>query len=154
MKKKKIIAAICSFLVAFSAVNAFATEIIGEGSASSTVTLHVDSQFTILIPETITADATRYSLSASSMMLADNEFVNVTVSGMPDNQLILTSASGSTVLADIMRDSDNSPIMNGDTIASFTNGQTEADAFYLVHGDASPGDYTGTITFNVSLSSF
>ena len=84
----------------------------------------------------------------------DNEFVNVTVSGMPDNQLILTSASGSTVLADIMRDSDNSPIMNGDTIASFTNGQTEADAFYLVHGDASPGDYTGTITFNVSLSSF
>lgn len=152
MKKK--IAVICALLVGFSAMNVHATEIIGEGSASSTVTLHVDSQFTILIPETITADSTRYSLSASEMMLSDNEFVNVTVGGLTDDEVVLTSASGNTVRADIMRDSDNTAIMNGDTIASFANGQTESDAFYLVHGDAMPGDYTGTITFNVSLSSF
>jgi len=156
MKKKKIIAAICSFLVAFSAVNAFATEIAGDGSASSTVTVHIDSQYTVLIPETIMADSTHYSLSASTMMLCDNEFVNVTVSGFTNGtDIILTNASGNTLTAWMYRGDDTS-IAEWDTVASFTNGQLQSDdVFYFLHGgEATPGDYTGTVTFNVSLSSF
>lgn len=149
---KKIISIICAVCLVIAPLNVYATEIFGEDSAETTVTGHVDSQYCVLIPESIVADGTEYHFNASLMDLAEGEHVNITISGLNnDGKLSMTGGDGKgTVHFETMT---GTGLMNSATIATFGNGETvSSDGFRAYLQAEKAGDYTGTVTFNISLS--
>lgn len=154
MKKKctALLIALC-LLFSFSST-AFAAEnsVYGNGSADTTVTYHVDSQYMVYIPEMLDLtymDANNpYVFTAGMMELQENEKVCVKAS---TDQILLTNSSGATISGFFDRTNASSSIY----AAEFVNGQLTCDygIYFLLDGSSGfhAGDFTGTVTFNVSL---
>lgn len=119
--------------------------------ADTTVFYHEDSQYTVLIPETIVVDGTQYKFTAPVMDLCDGDRVDVTIEGidMSGIQHLYTS-SGKEMIAEFYN--RNGKLLPGQTIASFYNGVTEDGLVYaLPYSTEGAGDYYGSITFNINL---
>jgi len=147
---KKIMSILCAISILIAPMNVHAQEIYGDGSATTTVTAHVDSQYCVLIPETIVADGTKYYFTASMMDLAEGDVVNISVSGLDDGKLPM---SGGNEGAFALVESEQVPIYNGTVFATFHDGEmTATNGLYATLQEAyKAGDYTGTLTFNIQL---
>lgn len=154
MKKKctALLIALC-LLCNFSST-AFAAEnsVYGNGSADTIVTYHVDSQYMVYIPEMLDLtymDANNpYVFTAGMMELQENEKVCVKASV---DQILLTNNSGATISGFF----DCTNASSSTYAAEFVNGQLTCDygIYFLLDGSSGfhAGDFTGTVTFNVSL---
>ena len=149
---KKILSIICSMVLLIAPYNVYAQEIYGDGSGTSTVVGYVESQYCVLIPETINADATLYSFNALVMQLAEGDYVNVTISGLSKNNA-LPMSGGSPEAVAVFTKEDGTGISDESIIATFYNGElTSQDQFRATLQYAeTPGNYTGTVTFNITL---
>lgn len=154
MKKKctALFIALC-LLCSFSST-AFAAEnsVYGNGSADTTVTYHIDSQYMVYIPEmldlTYMDAGNPYVFTAGIMELQGNEKVCVKTS---TDQILLTNNSGATISG--VFSCSGTP--SGNYVAEFTNNQLTCDygIYFTLDGNNGfhAGDFTGTVTFNVSL---
>lgn len=154
---KKIMSILCAVALLTAPINVYAQEIFGDGSAETTVTAHVDSQYCVLIPETIVADGTLYNFTATSMLLAPGDSVNIAISGLGEGERLSMSGGDGTALVRFTSDNPNdSNIYGSIPFTSFSNGQTTATygiRAYLDNAETlQPGDYTGTVTFNIFLT--
>lgn len=147
---KKVLSIIFA-LVLMVAPNAYATEIFGNGEATTTVVAHVDSQYCVMIPETIVADGTHYYLSASLMDLAEGEVVNVFVSGFSEGCTLPMSGGDGSAYA--IFESEQTQLSNGAVVATFHSGEMTATngIFATLQNANRAGDYFGTITFDIQL---
>lgn len=148
---KKILSILCAAVMLISPYNVYATEVLGDGSATTTVIGHVDSQYCVMIPETIVADGTKYYFTASMMDLAEGDVVNISVSGLDGGKLPM---SGGNEGAFALVESEQVPIYNDTVFATFHDGEmTATNGLYATLQEAyKAGDYTGTITFNIQLA--
>ena len=148
---KQMLSIFCAIVLLIAPTNVYASEIYGDGSATTTVTAHVDSQYCVLIPETIVADGTPYYFTASLMDLAQGDTVNISCSGFDGSRLPM---SGGNEGAYALFESDDTAISNDIIFATFEDGQTTVtNGLRATLQEANKaGDYTGTITFNISLS--
>lgn len=131
------------------------TSVYGENSADTIVTYHVDSQYMVYIPETLDLtylDANPYVFTAGIMELQDNEMVCVKI---PDPNITLTNSSGKTISGSFTRSDTRSEITELGHAAEFSNGQLTSNygIYFTLNGDGGfhAGDFSGTVTFNVSL---
>ena len=152
---KKVLSVLCAVCLILAPITVQAQEIYGDGEGTTTVTAHVDSQYCVLIPETIVADGTLYNFTASVMQLAEGDVVNVSIGGLDNlNHLPMLGGDGNAY-AYFKSDNPNATVVGNDTVfTSFTNGETTAPygiQAYIMDAEQ-PGDYTGTVTFNISLS--
>lgn len=151
---KKLICMISALALLVAPYNVYAQEVSGYGSADTSVTYHVDSEWCVLIPETLTADGSEYYFTASYMELCDGDVVTVQVAGLPDGFITLTNSNGGTTTAQIYSSGQIDALNDYGIVASFGSGQLTSDqSIRIVAAEGtSPGDYTGTITFNVNMS--
>lgn len=154
MKKKSTIFLIVLCLLCSFSSTAFAadTPVYGESSADTIVTYHIDSQYMVYIPESLDLtymDANNpYVFTAGMMELQDNEKVCVKPS---TDQVILTNSNGATISGCF----NYSSLATGNYAAEFVNGQLTSDygIYFTLDGDNGfhAGDFSGTVTFTVSL---
>ena len=147
---KKVLSIIFAIALMFTS-NAYATEIYGNGEATTTVVAHVDSQYCVMIPETIVADGTHYYLSASLMDLADGEVVNVYVNGFSEGCSLPMHGGDGAAYAIV--ESEQTQLSNGAVVATFHNGEMTATngIFATLQNATRAGDYSGAITFDIQL---
>lgn len=156
MMIKKLLSIALSVIMLFCASStAFAQEI-GDGQqASSTVTYHVDSQYTVYIPEVIDGN-NQYTFTAGLMNIAPDESVHITVTGLNNNHVnFYGTSNGGLLQAQIYRTDTGDVITEGGQVASFLAGSTESTfgIEFRTNTDSvlDAGDYAATVTFNVSL---
>lgn len=90
MKKLLSVLITTVLLLSLPSVTAYADDKqVSEGTASATMTYRVQSNYCILIPETIDADFGQYTFQAEYLNIADGEKVFVTVTNTDDNGRIL-----------------------------------------------------------------
>ena len=147
---KKLLSILCAVAMMIAPYNVYAQEIYGDGQATTTVIAHVDSQYCVTIPETIVADGEYYYFTASLMDLAEGDVVNVSLSGLEFGQLPMSGGNGS---AYAFFESEEMTIANDVPFVKFHNGETIAtNGLRAILQDAyHAGDYSGTVTFNISL---
>ena len=147
---KKVMSILCA-LVMLIAPRTYAQEIYGDGEATSTVIAHVDSQYCVLIPETIVADGTKYYFTSSVMDLAEGDVVNVSVSGFSEGCMLPMTGGDGQAYAVV--ETEEVQVSNGAIIATFHNGETTASngLFATLQNATRAGDYSGTLTFNIQL---
>lgn len=147
---KKLLSVVFALVMLF-APSTYAQEIYGNGEAYTTVVAHVDSQYCVMIPETIVADGTHYYFTASLMDLAEGEVVNVIVNGFSDGCSIPMSGGDGAAYAIV--ESEQFQLSNGAVAATFHNGEMTATngIFATLQNANRAGDYSGTITFDIQL---
>ena len=153
--KKLLSIALSAIMFLCISTTAFAQEISDGMQASSTVTYHVDSQYTVYIPEVIDGN-NQYTFTAGLMNIAPDESVHITVTGLDNNYVNFTGTSnGGLLQAQIYRTDTGNVITEGGQVASFLAGSTEStfDIEFRANTESglNAGDYTATVTFNVSL---
>ncbi len=146
----------CGVLTAFAAD----TEISSDGdtkSATTSITYHVDSSYIVNIPEVIEANDTAYYFTASRMDLCENEYVEISMTGLDtDGTLLLKHPykSGEIYVFAYVPYSYEL-VTNGCPVARFFDGglTTDTALHFAVNGrtEVYAGDYSGTVTFDVSL---
>ena len=153
---KKGIALIATIALCFGLSTACLSEdtFVSEGTASSTVTYHVDSSYIVRIPATIDANSTMV-LTADSMDIADDEIVRVKVTSLSeDNKLTLHNPkNGGDIFFMLSRTDTGETIPNYGDVGQFKTGAFESTvpvAFNLLE-TAPAGDYSGTIEFSIAL---
>jgi hypothetical protein len=147
--KKLVAFMLCLVVLMSCTITAFADNgLAGEGtSAESTVTYHVDSNFCVIIPETVDA-YNGFQLSASYMNITNTEQVSVYVNG--ENSITMTNDEGDTFNLKFN-------LNDNDRVAKFAKNQTTSDT--IVYGQQedgnmpAAGDYIGTVEFIVRLES-
>ena len=148
---KKILSFMLSAIIIFScATTTHAQDVVGNGMASSTAIYHVESQYCVLIPETIDLNANSCTFSSSFMDIADNEYVDIT---LQNPTLTLSNDSGKTIEGQLM-DTSGKEFTPSQSVATFSNTNQEAKQLeysFMVVSSTSAGDYTGTITFDINL---
>lgn len=155
MIKKWLSIALSIIMLFCSSSTAFAQEI-GDGQqASSTVTYHVDSQYTVYIPEVIDGN-NQYTFTAGLMNIAPDESVHITVTGLDNDYVNFTGTlNGGLLQAQMYRTDTGDIITDGGQVASFLSGSTEStfSIEFRTNTDSilDAGDYAATVTFNVSL---
>lgn len=160
MKKKctVFLAALCLLCSFSTTAYAADTSVYGDSSADTIVTYHVDSQYMVYIPETLDLtylDANNpYVFTAGMMELQENEKVCV----KPSTDLItLTNGSGASIMGYFNRSDTRETITSINNAAEFTNGQLVSNygIYFTLDGGSGfhAGDFTGTVTFDVSLGS-
>lgn len=149
---KKLLSILCAAVMLISPYNVYATEVLGDGSATTTITAHVDSQYCVMIPETIVADGTLYYFTASMMDLAQGEVVDIVLTGLQDGRIPMSGGNEgayATIETDQMVDANNPYI-----VGRFHSGETTTTTgirAYLVDAYKA-GDYSGTVTFDIRLA--
>ena len=119
---KKLLSILCAVTMLISPYNVYATEVLGDGSATTTITAHVDSQYCVTIPETIVADGTPYYFTASIMDLAEGEVVDIALSGLDGGKVPM---SGGNEGAYVYFETDETIDTNmSSVIARFHSGET------------------------------
>lgn len=156
---KKYLSLILALVMCFSiSTTVFAQDqFVSEGTAEATVTYHADSFYMVMIPETIDANATM-TLSAAQMNIDDNEIVRVKVTNLNASDLLQLTHSrfGGTAGFELYRSDINERIANQGDVATFISGILEPSygVNFLSHDpEMQAGDYSGTITFSISLMS-
>lgn len=157
---KKCIALLMTLVMCFGlSTTVFAQDqYISESTASSTVTYHADSFYMVMIPETIDGNASM-KLTAAEMNITDNEAVRVRVSNLDEQSNLSVSHTdfGGNGYLQLFREDNNTQIYNNDEVAVFNCGSLES--YFSVYFrpaetyQMQAGDYSGTITFNISLES-
>ncbi len=153
---KKYIAILMTLIMCLGVSNTvFASEqYVSEGTASSTVTYHADSSYIVIIPETVDANSTM-KLTAASMNITSNEIVRVKVTNLNgSNCLELRNFYNGLATFYLHRTDTDAQIANNDDVATFTENCLEAPFgvnFTPESYEMSAGDYTGIITFSISL---
>ena len=119
--------------------------------AESTVFYHEDSQYTILIPETIVADGTQYTFEAPVIDLCEGDCVEVSIGDIEmSGSVKLHTASGKEMIAEMY--GAFGKLAPGQQIARFYNGMSQAGLVYaLPFSTEGAGDYYGNVTFNINL---
>lgn len=158
MKKKSVIFLVTLCLLCSFSSTAFAadTSVYGESSADTVVTYHLDSQYMVYIPETLDLtylDANNpYVFTAGMMALQDNEKVCVKVAS---DTIMLTNNHGNSISGYFNRSDNLTTASSLNSAAEFTSGQLVSDfgIYFMLDGTngINAGDYSGTVTFNVSL---
>lgn len=151
---KKILSIVCAVcLMICTSSNAFATELSGDGSASTTITYTAPSQFCVYIPETIDMTNDSYTFTASVMDIADDERVDVRITNLDGSTFNMTNANGATASASFLRNDTGTILSNNDQVAQFVYGSLEC--YYSISltnvSVSNPGTYSGTAEFSVSL---
>lgn len=157
MKKKCIALLVTLCMLCVLSTTAFAsdTPVYGNESADTTLTYHIDSQYMVYIPQMLDLtymDASNpYTFTAGMMELQDNEIVRVRPT---TDTITLSNSNGATISGNF----DYTGTRNnqaGNTVAEFSNGQLTSNfgIFFILNGDSGfhAGDFTGTVTFTVSL---
>lgn len=161
--KKKLFAMMISLAMAMSfTVPAFAEEFTyvsdgtGEYSADTLVTYTEQSHYCVNIPRTLDASMVTmenpYYLTATQMNLSDGLRVEVYTT---DTAFPMESDKGESINAYILNVVSDLPTDNIYNVCGyFTDGQTtSSQGFYIdIPSDIKTGTYTGTITFNISLT--
>lgn len=149
---KKLLSILCAAVMLISPYNVYATEVLGDGSATTTVIGHVDSQYCVMIPETIVADGNLYYFTASLMDLAEGDVVNISVDGVDDAGNLAMSGGDGNAYAII--EANHGSITNLATIAQFHNGETTSSTGIsaTLQNAYRAGDYSGTLTINIQLA--
>lgn len=158
MKKKCtafliVLCLVCNFT---NTVFAADSVISGWDSADTVVTYHMDSKYMVYIPATLdltSLDANNpYTFTASTMALQDNEKVCIKLSKA---NITLTNARGNTISGFFNRSDTYETVTEAGYAAQFTNGQFTCDYGIYFTPDSNAlayaGDFTGTVTFSVSL---
>ena len=149
---KKLLSILCAAVMLVSPYNVYATEVLGDGSATTTITAHVDSQYCVMIPETIVADGILYYFTSSMMDLAQGEVVDIVLTGLQDGRIPMSGGNEgayATIETDQMVDANNPYI-----VGRFHSGETTTITgirAYLVDAYKA-GDYSGTVTFDIRLA--
>ena len=119
-------------------------------SADTTVFYHEDSQYTVLIPETIIADGTQYTFTAPVMDLCDGDRVDVTIGNIDmAGSIHMSTSTNKDMIAEFFNESGK--LMPGQTVATFRNGMTEAGMIYATpFSTEGAGDYYGSVVFNIN----
>lgn len=149
---KKLLSILCAAVMLISPYNVYAQEVYGDGSASTTIIAHVDSQYCVMIPETIVADGTLYYFTASVMDLAPGEVVDIVLTGLQDDRIPMSGGNEgafATIETDQMVDANNPYI-----VGRFHSGETTTTTGIRAYlNDAyKAGDYSGTVTFDIRLA--
>lgn len=149
---KKLLSILCALSILALPFNVYAEEVLGPGQADSTLTYHVDSQFSVIIPETIDVTNDAYYFSSGMMDLADGESVVVRITGLQNDRVTLTNANGNTVQLAINQLGDPEG-RNSNVVGLFKSGYTTSSVGFscsCIDG-ARAGDYSGSVTFDISL---
>ena len=157
MKKTKRFLATIMALAAVSAiapVSAFATDYDAEGNALTDVTWTSNAAYTVTIPATVALGNTA-TIEAENVNLNAGEQLNVTLSGTSDaeNAFKLTTATDSLTYT-VSKGDDNVAV--GDVVLNVTAGTQTGSSILAFNEPATTpnaGDYTGTVTFTVSVQS-
>lgn len=139
---------------AIAPVGAFATDYDAEGNAQTDVTWTSNAAYTVTIPATVALGQTA-TISASDVNLNTGEQLNVTLSGTSDaeNAFKLTTATDSLTYT-VSKGDDNVAV--GDVVLNVAAGTQTGSSILAFNEPATTpnaGDYTGTVTFTVSVES-
>lgn len=158
MKKKCTAFLIVLCLVCNFTNTVFASDSIISGwdSADTVVTYHMDSKYMVYIPATLdltSLDANNpYKFTACTMALQDNEKVCVKLSKA---NITLSNTKGNTISGFFNRSDTYQTLTESGYVAQFTDGQLTCDYGIYFTPDTDymeySGDFTGTVTFSVSL---
>lgn len=153
MKSRKAIMALAMMATAGTMVNAYGNELTTMiQEAQATVTYHVDSEYCVQIPDIVVADGTNYALKATMMDLCGDEHVEVSINGLDESGGIqMYSESGKWMYAKVY--SNFGEVKSGSVIARFYDKMMESvESFYILPElNEGAGNYSGGITFNISL---
>lgn len=153
---KKIIASVMAIAMisAIVPISAFATDYNAEGNAMTDVTWTSSAVYTVTIPATV-ALGNEATIEAGNVNLNAGEQLNVTLSGTSDadNAFKLTTATDSLTYT-VSKGGDNVAV--GDVVLNVAAGtQTSSSTLKFNEPATTPnaGDYTGTVTFTISVES-
>ena len=146
---KKIAIALVIIIVMSNIVSANELNISG-ATAQTTVYCHIESQYCVMIPETVVV-GNNYTFSAATMDLCEGERVEVTVEGIADDGTFSMQSGQKQMIAKVY--SGAGEITPGQAVAFFENGQFETMDYMQIVPISSDGagDYYGTITFGINL---
>lgn len=135
-------------------ISAFATDYNAEGNAMTDVTWTSSAVYTVTIPATV-ALGNEATIEAGNVNLNAGEQLNVTLSGTSDadNAFKLTTATDSLTYT-VSKGGDNVAV--GDVVLNVAAGtQTSSSTLKFNEPATTPnaGDYTGTVTFTISVES-
>lgn len=132
------------------------------GTASSTLTYHEQSTYTIIVPETIDAVSDNYTFAASDINITDNEHIVIRLTNSDQNSnIVFTHENGENTIHKRIFSNASSELLDlhpncvgyfnsdsTDSIINFavTNASDEYQSEY-----AKAGDYTATADFEISL---
>ena len=155
MKKiKRILASVMVLAMVLAvAPAAFATEYTGEGNALTDVTWTSGAMYIVTIPATVALGNTA-TISASNVRLSVGETLNVRLTGTSDADNAFKLTSGSNELTyTVSKGTDNVAV--GDVILSVPAGTATGEQTLTFNEPATApnaGDYTGTVTFTISVA--
>lgn len=154
---KKIIVGLLVAMMFVFAVNA--NEIGSEAGSSvttSTVYLHEPSRYIVTIPATMTAaegDGLTYPITPTLLDLCPGDEVLVSIHGVSDGLFTMTTETGKKAGGYVGRAGDTTRLYDGDIVARFDLENPSEDYIVLqMYDNAGPGNYFGTLTFEVSLN--
>ena len=141
---RKIISILCAicFMVGIT-TNVFATEISCDGTATTTITYTVPSQFCVYIPETIDLTGGSYTFTASLMDIAETEQVVVSI----------TNEGHGTATVAIYDNQQSGYVSNNAPVAVFTKGCLTSTKSITLESIATSGagTYSGIAEFSIAL---
>ena len=153
---KRFLAAVLALtaITVTTPMSAFATDYTAEGNASTDVTYTSNAAYTVTIPATVALGETA-TISAENVVLNAGEQLNVTLSGTSetDNAFKLTTATDSLTYT-VSKGEDSVSV--GDVVLNVAAGTTSGSSDLKFNEPATTpnaGDYTGTVTFTISVKS-
>ena len=120
----------------------------GINSGTSTLTYEVDSNYAVVIPETINMNE-QYSFTSRMMDLKDNESVVVFVDKSDEEITMTEKTSGKT--AKLHFNGGETDKFNRLILARFSANQNTSNITFNGQMEATAGSYSGTCTFYVEL---
>ena len=148
---KKLIALVLSLVtITLATSNVQAKEMYNSGYATTTATYKVDSQFCVLIPETIDLNNGSFEISVAYMDILETEYIDIKLT---NTYITLTNENGKSFDGELKKE-NGTDLDLSESIATFGIGNDNAKGcgFFLSHGgSAGAGTYTGDITFDIQL---
>lgn len=163
---RKLIAMICAAtMLLCCCTTLFADEYVTGGSASTTMTYSMPSDYCIIIPETIDVSAGAYVFQAANLNIASNERVFVSVeSADTNNRITFTHEDGTYTLAKQIITENVSGHSIPDGLPENCVGYFEpdepasalsfavSDENYDYQGAPKAGNYTAIVVFDIYLN--
>ena len=157
---KKIVSLVLALCLCLSlGVTAMAAEITVDGtqSATTTVTYGLEAGYTVVIPESVVIDTETHkgqaTVSASDVLLAYGETLNVTVTGI--DELVDAADAANTLSYKVGKTDGASDVQNDTVVLSVAAGTVaggEQDLFFELTQDVTKaGAYSDTLTFTVTV---
>lgn len=152
MKRKFVAIGMAALMAVATTTSAFAAGTVGNDTL--TITYDVEPTYTVSIPAEVTLGSTA-TISAEDVVVAKGSEVNVALTGASGdaNALQVKTAEGAVIDYTITKDSAN--VAMGDTVLTVNpdTSSTGSSVLSFVEPDSVQyaGDYSGTVTFTVSV---